>query len=69
MYISITEIKDEIEAIHNPSKKDVKVLMTVVSFWGCEGNWIKRYLADEIAEYAGCEAWKIAMEYVYGTNK
>ena len=69
MYIDIVKIKDEIKEIHNPSKQDIKVLAIVDSFWGCDGNWIKAYLASKISKYAGCEAWKISMEYVYGSNQ
>ena len=30
--------------------------------------YIKAHLAGKIAKYAGCEAWKIAMDYVYGNR-
>ncbi len=65
---SIVDIKESIEAIENPSRQDVKVLLAVDSFWGCPENWVKAYLAGKIAKYAGCEAWKIAMKCVYGNK-
>ena len=65
---NIVDLKDEIKSIGNLIKEDSKVLLAVDSFWGCGENYIKAHLAGKIAKYAGCEAWKIAMDYVYGNR-
>lgn len=64
--INIATLKGKIHKIENKTHADVKVLMVVDSFWGCSDNWIKGNLCAKIAKYAGCEAWKIAMDSVYG---
>lgn len=63
--ISIVEIKREIYKIQNRTKADERVLAIVDSFCGCSDNWIKGNLCRKIAKYAGCKAWKIAMDSVY----
>jgi len=65
MGFNIAVLKGKIRAIQNKTHGDVKVLAIVDSFWGCSTNFIKGNLAARIAKYAGCEAWKIAMEYTY----
>lgn len=66
---SIVDIKDKIKGIKRLSEQDMKVLMVVDSFWGCTENWIKANLASNLAKYAGCEAWNIAMGYTYGNAR
>lgn len=63
--INIVTIKNKIYEIPNRTEKDERVLAIVDSFWGCSDNWIKGNLCGKIAKYAGCKAWKIAMDYVY----
>ena len=63
--INIVEIKNKIYKIQNRTKKDERVLAIVDSFWGCSDNWIKGNFSAKVAKYAGCEAWKIAMDSVY----
>lgn len=65
MRFSIADLKGKIRAIENKTHDDVKVLMVVDSFWGCSTNFIKGNLAGRITRYAGCRAWKIAMDYTY----
>lgn len=65
MKISIVEIKDKIEELKNMTESDRKVLSIIDSFWGCSDEWIKANLANNLVKYAGCEAWKIAMNAVY----
>ena len=65
MRISIVGIKDEIKELKNMTEADSKVLSVIDSFWGCSDNWIKANLASKLVKYAGCEAWKIAMNAVY----
>ena len=65
MRISIVQIKNKIKELKNITEIDRKVLSVVDSFWGCSENWIKANLASELVQYAGCEAWKIAMSAVY----
>lgn len=62
---SIVELKERIKSIGNFTESDRKVLLIVDSFWGCSDNYIKANLASRLAKYAGCEAWKIAMNYTY----
>ena len=64
--INIVEIKNKIYGIKNRTEKDERVLAIVDSFWGCSDNWIKGELCAKIAKYAGCEAWKITMNHIYG---
>lgn len=66
MYISIVKIKEELYKLENMTEKDRRVIAVVDSFEGCSDNWIKADLARSIVRYAGCEAWKIAMNEVYG---
>ena len=65
MKISIVEIKDKIKELKNMTESDRKVLYIIDSFWGCSDEWIKANLASNLVKYAGCEAWKIAMNTVY----
>lgn len=64
--IIITDIKNKIKSIENPTDQDIQVLGIVDSFWGCPEYWVKAQLAGKIAKYAGCEAWEVAMDHVYG---
>lgn len=66
---NIVEIKNKIKALNTLTKEDKKVLSIIDSFWGCPENYIKANLAKNIVKYAGCEAWKIAMDYTYTENK
>lgn len=63
--INIVTIKNKIYKLQNMTEKDKCVLAIVDSFWGCSDNWIKGNLCRKIAKYAGCRAWKIAMDNVY----
>lgn len=62
---SIVELKKRIKSIGNLTENDRKVLSIVDSFWGRPDNYIKANLASRLVKYAGCEAWKIAMDYTY----
>ncbi len=62
---NIVELKERIKSIGNFTESDRKVLSIVDSFWGCPKNYIKANLASRLVKYAGCEAWKIAMNYTY----
>ena len=64
--VNIAELKRKIREIKDKVHEDTKVLMVVDSFWGCSDNYIRAELAKRLVKYAGCEAWKIAMDYVYG---
>ena len=66
--ISIPILKNRIKSHKSLSKEDIRVLSIVDSYWGCDRNYIKANLASDITEYAGCEAWKITMEYIYTEN-
>ena len=63
--VNIVKIKDSIKGLSTLTEKDRKVLLVVDSFWGCSDNYIKANLASRLVKYAGCEAWKIAMNAVY----
>ena len=63
--VNIVELKRKIQKLENKTSNDEEVLSIVDSFWGCSDLWIKAKLAGRIAKYAGCEAWKIVMDYVY----
>jgi hypothetical protein len=63
--VNIVKIKDSIKELSILTEKDRKVLLVVDSFWGCSDNYIKANLASRLVKYAGCEAWKIAMNAVY----
>ena len=63
--VNIVKIKDSIKELSILTEKDRKVLLVVDSFWGCSDNYIKANLASGLVKYAGCEAWKIAMNAVY----
>ena len=63
--VNIVKIKDSIKGLSTLTEKDRKVLLVVDSFWGCSNNYIKANLASRLVKYAGCEAWKIAMDYTY----
>ena len=63
--VNIVKIKDSIKELSILTEKDRKVLFVVDSFWGCSDNYIKANLASRLVKYAGCEAWKIAMNAVY----
>lgn len=66
MKINIVELKNKIKELESMTDADKKVLSAIDSFWGaCSDNYIKANLASKISKYAGCEAWKIAMSYVY----
>ena len=62
---NIVELKERIKSIGELTESDRKVLSVVDSFWGCPDNYIKANLASKLVKYAGCEAWKIAMNAVY----
>ena len=62
---NIVKIKDDIKKLNALTEADRKVLLVVDSFWGCPDNYIKANLASKLVKYAGCEAWKIAMNAVY----
>ena len=62
---NIVKIKDDIKKLNALTEADRKVLLVVDSFWGCPDNYIKANLASKLVKYAGCEAWKIAMDYTY----
>lgn len=62
---NIVELKERIKSIGELTESDRKVLSVVDSFWGCPDNYIKANLANKLVKYAGCEAWKIAMDYTY----
>lgn len=68
MEISIVKIKNKIKELNTLTETDRKVLSVIDSFWGCSDNWIKANLASSLVKYAGCEAWKIAMNAVYQQN-
>ncbi len=62
---NIVDIEDSIMALDTLTEEDRRVLGIVCSFGGCGEAYIKANLAGEIAKFAGCEAWKIAMNYTY----
>lgn len=62
---NIVELKERIKSIGELTESDRKVLSVVDSFWGSPDNYIKANLANKLVKYAGCEAWKIAMNYTY----
>lgn len=66
--IDIVKIKNNIKALNALTEADRKVLLVVDSFWGCPDNYIKANLASKLVKYAGCEAWKIVMNEVYGNQ-
>lgn len=62
---SITELKNTIMSIKNPTPEDRKVLSIIDSFWGCPKAYVKAEVAGRISKYAGCKAWNIAMDVIY----
>lgn len=65
MGFNVVILKGKIRELQDKTHEDVRVLMVVDSFWGCSTSFVKGKLAGRIAKYAGCRAWKIAMDYTY----
>ena len=62
---NIVELKERIKSIGELTESDRTVLSVADSFLRWPDNYIKANLANKLVKYAGCEAWKIAMNYTY----